>query len=229
MNADEHSNLITVFLILLCILAFFDLWRQYAIKDESFWFDQYSKAVRAGVDNWNFGYRLEDLEIKLDEQHNRWKKLEFAIDRQNEAFFMEKQVIRKPHHIDLSSNRQHLNAISAYSRNLSSIYEIKCEKDGPNLRVGVNDFRTNDKDACQVFTGSITDVMGPNTMFEKILLDSGSFALRSLANGNFVKTVPPPQDNIYAPWKLVVGGPDIGAAERFRLTEEGYLYSPLLG
>ena len=36
-------------------------------------------------------------------------------------------------------------------------------------------------------------------------------------------------DNPSLPWKIVVGGPLPGAAERFRYTEEGYLYSHLMG
>ena len=30
-------------------------------------------------------------------------------------------------------------------------------------------------------------------------------------------------------WKLMIGGPIAGAAERFRLTSEGYMYSSLAG
>lgn len=62
-----------------------------------------------------------------------------------------------------------------------------------------------------------------------IFLDEDTMALRSLANDLFVRAVPPPQDAHELPWKLVVGGPLAGAAERFRITSDGYLYSPLMG
>ena len=48
-------------------------------------------------------------------------------------------------------------------------------------------------------------------------------------NGLYLQAVPPPMDNPSLPWKIVVGGPLPGAAERFRYTEEGYLYSHLMG
>jgi hypothetical protein len=37
------------------------------------------------------------------------------------------------------------------------------------------------------------------------------------------------QDNPSLPWKLVVGGPVVGANERFRLTKDGMLYSGAMG
>ena len=63
----------------------------------------------------------------------------------------------------------------------------------------------------------------------KINVWIGEFALKSLANGLYVRAVAPPADHYDLPWKLVIGGPSIGAAERFRLTEDLYLYSDLIG
>ena len=50
-----------------------------------------------------------------------------------------------------------------------------------------------------------------------------------LGNGLYLKAVPPPSHASSSPWKLIVGGPVPGAAERFRYTDEGYLYSHLMG
>ena len=41
--------------------------------------------------------------------------------------------------------------------------------------------------------------------------------------------VPPPSSNDLLPWKLVLGGLNVGSAERFRLSPESMLYSSLLG
>jgi hypothetical protein len=45
----------------------------------------------------------------------------------------------------------------------------------------------------------------------------------------FIKVVPPPMEHPELPWKMVIGGPVAGPAEQFRITAEGYLYSPLVG
>ena len=47
-------------------------------------------------------------------------------------------------------------------------------------------------------------------------------------NGLYLQAVPPPMDNPNLPWKIIVGGPIPGAAERFRYTKDGHLYSHLM-
>lgn len=47
-------------------------------------------------------------------------------------------------------------------------------------------------------------------------------------NGLYLQAVPPPMTNPLLPWKIVVGGPIPGTAERFRYTKDGYLYSHLM-
>jgi hypothetical protein len=114
--------------------------------------------------------------------------------------------------------------------NETSLIHIRCEEGGPLLRVGLNEFRTDTRDMCQVFAGGKEDYAGPETMFERVPLDEGAFALRSVSAGLFVTAVSPPPDNPSLPWKLVVGGPLAGAAERFRyLSDDHYLYSGLAG
>jgi hypothetical protein len=106
---------------------------------------------------------------------------------------------------------------------------MTCEKDGPSLRFGLNDFRTDLRDECQIFANVKSNLkLGPQNLFHVIPLAEGAFALRSVASSMFVKVVPPPDDYKSGPWKLVIGGPVVGAAEIFRLSEDGYLYSALL-
>jgi hypothetical protein len=49
-----------------------------------------------------------------------------------------------------------------------------------------------------------------------------------ITNNLYIKTIPPPADSLSLPWKLVIGGPVPGAAEKFRITNQGHLYSPLM-
>jgi len=66
-------------------------------------------------------------------------------------------------------------------------------------------------------------------MFETVPLGDNAFGLKTLTNGYFLRVVPPPVGQSALPWKIVVGGPSPGLAERFYLTDEGYLYSSMLG
>lgn len=113
--------------------------------------------------------------------------------------------------------------------NDSALITIRCERSGNLLRVGLNDFRADSRDECQIFGSTTAEIFGPHTLFHVVPSFEGSFALRSLATGLYVKAVPPPSDNSKAPWKLVIGGNVVGSAEIFRLSEEGYLFSPLMG
>lgn len=113
--------------------------------------------------------------------------------------------------------------------NDSVIDQVRCGTDGTLLRVGVNDYRSDERDSCQIFTSTSTERLGPHSMFDLTPLSEGAFALRSLANDRFVKVVPPPADAPSLPWKLVIGGGLIGAAESFRLSEDGKLFSALMG
>jgi hypothetical protein len=52
-------------------------------------------------------------------------------------------------------------------------------------------------------------------MFELVPLDEGAIAIKSVANGLYVKAVPPPTDSSSLPWKLVIGGLIPGSSERY--------------
>lgn len=224
----EASNVVTILLGLLCVLASLDLWRQYAINSAEYWFLQYSLAVRSDVNFWKLGYRVEDLELKVESQKKRLVALRHAMDSLAPRFSLDAKTLRQNQH-DFAHTRRARVAMHNLLTNDSSIFQIRCEKSGPLLRVGLNDFRTDPRDECQVFAaGSTEDSPGPYAMFEKVALDEGAFALRSLSTGLFVRAVAPPADNSALPWKLVVGGPVTGSAERFRVTSDGYLYSGIM-
>jgi hypothetical protein len=210
------------------------VWRQFAIKGSTYWYDQYVRAAKSSVQHWTFGFRLEDLEEKLEYNFDKWTSLRKVVDSVAVNLKFDAQSLRSNNeHIDFQHNRQVAVAIYDFEYDDDSVYQILCGTNKDPLQIGINDFRTDKRDVCQVFAGLSDDLLSPQNMFQLIPLEgdlntSYAFAIRSIANGNFVKTVPPPQDNTLLPWKLVVGGPSIGAAERFRVTPEGYLYSGLL-
>ncbi len=133
---------------------------------------------------------------------------------------------------ELLSVRKARLAMAPLLYNLSALYQLRCDdaEDKPLIRVGYNNFRTDPRDVCQLFTGNTNDDVGPQSMFELIYFHStGSYGLKSLMNNFYVQAVPPPQDNPTLPWKLTIGGPVPGTYERFRFTRDGYLYSPIIG
>jgi hypothetical protein len=236
----EPSYVITGLLILLCILAGLDLWRQVAVKDEAAWEEQYAKAVKHSQSFWNYGYRLEDLELKTEAQYNHLYNILHHIDMDlAPRFVLNKATLRNSNNLkNIEYTRKSRIILHDIEQNDTEIFHIHCEKDGPALRVGVNDYRSDNRDECQIFVSPKLidhDHFGPQYMFDLIHLDDleedekGAFALRYMGNGMFMKAVPPPSDNTRLPWKLVIGGPSIGAAEVFRLTEDGYLFSSLMG
>jgi hypothetical protein len=217
-------------LVLLCILAALDLWRQFAIKDEALWEKQYVGAVKSSQEFWNFGYRLEDLEIKIESQRERFNEVLHNADMNLAPKFVLGQTALRSNIRNIEYTRKSRIILHEMEANDTEVFQIRCEKDGPQLRVGLNDFRTDSRDECQVFTsGKVEEHIGPQFMFDMVKLEGGSFGLRYVGNGMFVKAVPPPADNARAPWKLVVGGPVIGSAETFRLSSDGYLFSALMG
>jgi hypothetical protein len=226
----ESSYVIAALLAVLCCLAGLDLWRQTALKSEETWFTQYTQAVKYSDDFWKLGYRLEDLDIKIDFQHTYWLSIKHQIDTAlSPKFKLDRNTLRQNTN-NIAYTRQSRIALHNLLQNDSSVYQIRCGTDGALLRIGVNDFRTDSRDACQLFTANVaSDPKGAHTMFDLEPSEDGSFALRSVANGRFVKTVPPPADNPVAPWKLIIGGPLVGSAEKFRFTEDGKLYSALMG
>lgn len=224
----EANNIITVLLALLCSLAALDLWRQMAIKSEIAWFSSYSNAVKLKYDFWRIGYRLENLDLKLANQQNHFMGLRHHINMMAPSFKMDRSALR--HNVkNIEYTRESRIGIHKMIRNDTEVYQLRCQNGGNLLRIGVNDFRTDNRDVCQLFTAADPSTTGPHTMFDVVHLPEDTFGLRSMANGLFLSAVSPPPDNTNAPWKIVVGGALVGAAETFRMTEDGKLYSALVG
>ena len=190
---------------------------------------QYISAVKYSDEFWGLGFRIEDLELKLATQNNRTVAIKNVIESLPYISDSEHNLLRKHKTVSVTDIRDSLIAMHSLLYNDSMLYKIRCESSGNLLRVGLNDFRADSRDECQLFTSTASDSWGPHTLFHMIPSFEGSFALRSLASGLFVKAVPPPIDNSKAPWKLVIGGAVVGAPEIFRFSSEGYLYSPLMG
>jgi hypothetical protein len=226
----ESGYVITCMLVLLCSLAALDLWRQFAIKDEALWEKQYSDAVKSTPEFWSFGYRLEDLEIKIESQKERFNEVLHNADMNLAPRFVLGQATLRSNIRNIEYTRKSRIILHEMEQNDTEVFQIRCEKNGPQLRVGLNDYRSDPRDECQIFTsGRAEEHIGPQFMFDMVKLESGAFGLRYVGNAMFVKAVPPPQDNARAPWKLLIGGPVIGSAETFRLSPEGYLFSALMG
>jgi hypothetical protein len=223
----EATTVIVALLVVLCSLAALDLWRQMAIKSDNYAYSNYAKAVKFSDDFWKLGFRLEDLEVKAAFQHTYWVAIKHQIDTAlAPKFKLDKNTLRQNTH-NIAYTRQSRITLHNLLRNDSAVYQINCGSYGPLVRVGVNDFRTDSRDVCQLFTGTPGDTLGPNSMFEMVPYQDEAFALRSVSSGRFVRAVPPPVDNALAPWKLVVGGTLVGSAESFRMTQ-GKLYSGLM-
>lgn len=242
----ESQHLIAGMLAVLCTLAALDLWRQYALKNESWMHQHYTDAVKSKYELWAMGFQIEDLEIKLEHQNEELKDLLHLIDSTLAPKFLFANLRRNQGNVgNIEFTRTARIATHNMYRNDTSVHYITCGETSARLRVGSNDYRADSRDMCQIFVDpsapAQTDASnaapddarakpteGPQGMFEVVPFKEGAFGLRSVATGLFLKMVPPPNDHSNLPWKMVVGGAVIGAAEIFRLSDEGYLYSPLV-
>jgi hypothetical protein len=230
--AFEHHFLLLF--ALLCILAGFDLWRQYSYNHHAYWFYKYAGAVRSREEFWEIGFHLEEMEHKVESQAAFFDQ----VSGVTEHFSSEIGVGLRGKH-DFSKNggehfltwRRARSSIQNLLHNDSSIFQILCGEEGPPLRIGLNEFRTDERDVCNVFTSPTPPSeralreAGPETMYEMVDAGTdGEFFLRVLSNGRFL-TVDQLGRNYE--WKLLVGGPVAGAAEKFRLSKDGLLFSPI--
>eukprot|EP01041_Mallomonas_annulata_P003182 gene3182-6278_t len=227
MSFREPGDIITLLLAILCVLASLDLWRQYAINDNDYWFYNYVQAMKSKSDFWTLGFRLEDLEYKVYDQRTHWENIRHAMSSFTKPIYSTKTF--RGSSLSHPNIRADILALNDILRNDSSVYQIRCEKNGPFLRIGTNDFRTDSRDECQLFTNPIGGSSGPQNMFETVPLGDGSFGLKAVSNGLYLRTVPPPSESSTLPWKIVIGGSAPGASEKFYVTDDGYLYSPLMG
>jgi hypothetical protein len=209
-------------------MAAIDIWKQYNLRGNIYWYDQYVSAAKYNVNFWTFGYRLEDLEIKLNYDNNYIRKILSRVS--SPIAKLRKNNVPTINKGDSITELRELRYNFLESGlNQSSIYKIKCGDKGNPLRIGLNDFRADSRDVCQIFVSTVSTDRGPQTLFEIVPLDEGAFALRSLATGYFLSAIPPPQDNTNLPWKLVIVGSSPGYSGRFRLTNDSHIYSAAIG
>jgi len=224
-----RDNRILVLFLFLCFLACIDLARQYALNSHNYWFYLYARGVQSRSDLWEIGYHLEEMEHKINSQQEFFDVVESTFNGFNKDLRGMSSLMH-PMDRKFLQWREARAKIQHMLHNESSIYQIRCEESGPFLRVGVNDFRTDPRDVCDIFTGPSMSMVkstgGPDTMFEKVFTgNDGEFYLRSISSDRFL-TVDRKQDNYE--WKLIVGGPVAGAAEKFRITPDGLLFSSLI-
>lgn len=199
---------------------------------------QYSMGMQSIEELWDIGYRAENLDIKLNYLQSQYQQIEFNIDE-----IMKIQQLNNPILRGISSEEdknQKFFKRKLIKNILTNIYstgdqqnktvELWCEDINQLIRIGANDFRTDERDSCLLYSGDVTvSIQGPETMFDLIDLGDESFGLRSLTNGKFVQVVPPGSGDSFDPWKVSLGGYIPGAPEKFRLSPEGHLYSGLMG
>ena len=177
----EAGSIITALLVLLCSLASLDLWRQYAINSDDYWFLQYTKALRSDSSFWKLGFRVEDLEMKLESQKQSWSNVMHAMNSLAPRFSMTPQSLRPSLQSDISLTRRSRLVVHGLLNNDTSVGHIRCGDEGPLLRVGLNDFRTDLRDMCGVFVSSDSKGQsGPQSMFEMVPLDEEAFSLKFL-------------------------------------------------
>ena len=135
-NANTPSTIdsvITIALVALCILASLDLWRQYALNSDEYWFTGYRAAVRSSDFFWKLGFHIEDLEQKISFQRKRFESIRHAVG-----------VLHPPlrHSTDTFTKRRNMqNAVHRLVGNDTSVLQLRCQdlqstSGGDILRVG---------------------------------------------------------------------------------------------
>ncbi len=244
-NPSQKDNLTTILIVVLCLLGGIDLIRQYYANSLTYYAYVYARGVQSNSEFWEIGYNLEEMEYKIKSEREYMEHIERISPnlRTNLRNGMEFNAYNLGSNPGLSSEHEHFlmwrNARSIIQNLLyddSRMYQITCGDNGSPLRVGLNDFRMDERDMCNIFTAAADAIdmesdnesnsNGAETMFEMIDANTdGEFYLRALCNNRFL-TVERKPDSYE--WKLIVGGPVAGAAEKFRLSHDGILYSPLI-
>jgi hypothetical protein len=171
---------------------------------------------------WNVGYKIENLEIQLEHQYQELKNMLKQIKHFSKP-------LRKGHHHDFVERRKARNFLSELVTIVNNTVEIRCDMNNERLRVGSGNFHTDHRDMCMLYTGEAGIQAGPHTMFDVVDLGDGAMGFKSLSNGLFVQAQPPASGQEYDPWQLAVKGRVPGAAEKFRFSPDGYLFSSLFG
>ena len=237
---------------LVCIFAVIDLWRQYSLHLEDYYFNAYSSGSQHSNENWKLSFRLENLwshllhtdQVVQNAKGHLSGSLLPIISRTLRHHEKANILLLRHSRIQLS----HMNTHGLENLNFSliqpgtfssntvlntmSVYQLYCgNKEYHYFHIGRSSFETYPADQCRIFYSPASSYPQagdyPHTLFQLIpLSNDGSLGLRSIINNYFLRAVPPPSDSGGA-WKIVLGGPSAGAAERFRFTPEGELYSSL--
>lgn len=240
-------------LAVLSSLACYDLWRQYYYGNEAYWYMQYARAVRDSPEMWTLGYRIERLvegsaqvrQMLLDVKQRvaattpSFKPVATSSLPETSSSGSTNGIASKGGSNNVAKNTKWGAYVSSAVEvdgllvNSSSYFHLRCGDNLGLLRLGVSDYRADPRDACQMFVGALSDIRGPENVFERVdtLSGDGSFALRSLSSGLYLTVVPPPLDitSLAAPWKIVASSAAVSSAETFFLTEESALFSALMG
>jgi hypothetical protein len=220
------NTFVTVLLVVLCSLASIDLYRQYLYKYHDILFYEYSMGMQTMKELWRIGYRAENVDVKLLYENNLLDELQNSVStllpsiplRGSRGDFTKRRMIR-------DVLERHSSEVS-----LNQTVEIWCDDINQQVRIGANDFRTDGRDACLLYSGgTATVIQGPETMFEIVDLGDQSFGLKSITNGQYVQVIPPGSGDSFDPWKVSLGGYIPGANEKFRLSPDGHLFSGLMG
>ncbi len=219
MENQRGYHLAVVLMLSLIALASVDLWNQYNEYTKGTWFNAYRRAALADDQFWQTAYRTENLEIKLETQMSRLTEVRKGLHSLLPKMKIDMENLRGNTH-DFKHTRSARITMHNLQNNDTEIYRISCGTgdDAPLLRVGLNDFRTDARDSCDVFTDwnaapalpkeeadtdSSTERKSktskynperivPHAFFEKVPLGEGAFGLRPLSGrGNFLSMVPP--------------------------------------
>ena len=93
----ESGLVLSVLTVVLIILASTDLWRLYTIKSMSSMFELYKRAVLYSDDFWTLGFRIENLEMKLEKSSERVKQIQRVLDSLLPKVKLDKELFEDKH------------------------------------------------------------------------------------------------------------------------------------
>ncbi|KAJ8598651.1 hypothetical protein CTAYLR_003043 [Chrysophaeum taylorii] len=204
----EEATLNRVLYVLLGVVVWLfygEIRRAWETRQQTMWDDRYIDAVRAGPEEWAFGWRLEDLESRLHMQRHWGEALRARVDTEGGALA---RVIEDP----------------------TSLFTMECaSRSGRLVQVGPDEFRDM-SDRCRAFSSLDAKLVGPHALWEIVPLDGddGSVGFRSFSNGKFLRARAPPLEAAWnSPWLLETVSPLPGLAERFQLRKRAATFSEL--
>ncbi|CAM9646875.1 unnamed protein product [Pylaiella littoralis] len=238
------------------LLALVDVMKNRRIRGELLWHKYYMRAVTSNEHNWHLGWRLEDLARRAASQRTRMMILLETLHKLPSdkghgnggngggggggvLSLLGAGVggDEKGHDGPGNSGERKrdqavvlLSKVLAEEEDLNRVVSVECAaRRGMHVQVGMYPLGASAEGSCKVYSASTT--LEPHTLFEKIELGEGRFALRAFSNRRFLRVVPPPPKDGYGgwdnPWVLEGGSPDVGLPEVFQ-TRGGMVYSEVM-